>query len=150
MPSYYLKKVTKCTALAMIEGLGFVFTPSGMALSWKRALLRTAVSWLYRVALVRAHQVIFLNRDDISDFVKAGLVDEGNVQLLGGIGVDLGTWPVAQIAKTPITFILAARLLREKGILEYAAAATRLPLAARAAWLGPGHGRPSRHTFLVR
>ena len=112
--------------VAMIEGLGFVFTPSGMALSWKRKLLRTAVSWLYRVALVRAHQVIFLNRDDISDFVQAGLVDEGKVQLLGGIGVDLVAWPVAKIAKTSITFILAARLLREKGILEYASAARQL------------------------
>jgi len=112
--------------VVMIEGLGFVFTPSGLALSWKRTFLRTVVSWLYRVALSRAHQVIFLNRDDISDFVQAGLVDERKVQLLGGIGVDLGAWPVAPFAKTSLAFILAARLLREKGILEYAAAARQV------------------------
>ena len=112
--------------VAMIEGLCFVFTPSGLALSWKRTFLRTVVSWLYRVALSRAHQVIFLNRDDISDFVQAGLVDERKVQLLGGIGVDLDAWPVAPFAKTSLTFILAARLLREKGILEYAAAARQV------------------------
>lgn len=112
--------------VAMIEGLGYVFTASSMALSWKRKLLRTAVSWLYRAALARAHRVIFLNRDDIADFVQAGLVDEGKVDLLGGIGVDLGVWQVAPVVKTPIIFLLAARLLREKGILEYAAAARQV------------------------
>lgn len=109
--------------VAMIEGLGFVFTTSGMAFSWRRRLLRSAVSWLYRVALARAHRVVFLNRDDIADFVRAGLVDEHKVNLLGGIGVDLDDFHITASVETPVTFLLVARLLREKGILEYADAA---------------------------
>lgn len=114
--------------VAMIEGLGFVFTASGDALTWKRKLLRTAVSWLYRVALARAHSVIFLNRDDVSDFVNARLVDVRNVKLLGGIGVNLSEWKVAPIVKLPVTFVLTARLLREKGVQEYAAAARQVKM----------------------
>lgn len=109
--------------VAMIEGLGFVFTTSGKAFSRRRRLLRSAVSWLYRVALARAHRVVFLNRDDIADFVRAGLVDEHKVNLLGGIGVDLNVFHITAPVETPVTFLLVARLLREKGILEYADAA---------------------------
>ena len=112
--------------VAMIEGLGYVFTATSSDVSRKRRLLRSAVSWLYRVALARAHRIIFLNRDDIADFVRDGLVDEGKVFLLGGIGVDLDEWAVAPAVESPITFLLAARLLREKGILEYAAAARKV------------------------
>lgn len=109
--------------VAMIEGLGYVFTPAGTALSWSRRLLRRAVSWLYRIALTRAHQVIFLNRDDVAEFIANGLVAENKVVLLGGIGVDLNEWPAAPQVTKPVTFLLAARLLREKGITEYAEAA---------------------------
>ena len=36
--------------VAMIEGLGYVFTSSGQSLSWARRLLRGIVSVMYRVA----------------------------------------------------------------------------------------------------
>ncbi len=109
--------------IAMIEGLGYVYTSSNMPLSWKRKILRCAVSWLYRVALARAHRVIFLNQDDIVEFVGAGLVDQAKIEHLGGIGVDLVEWPSTTSFANPVSFLLAARLLREKGIVEYAEAA---------------------------
>jgi len=109
--------------VAMIEGLGYVFTSSGGPEPLKRKLLRGLVSRLYRFALARAHKVVFLNQDDINEFVGAGLVQERKVVKLGGIGVDLTEWPMTQPAMKPITFLLAARLLREKGIVEYAGAA---------------------------
>jgi glycosyltransferase involved in cell wall biosynthesis len=109
--------------VAMIEGLGYVFTPSGITLSWRRKVLRRAVSLLYRVALARAHRVIFLNKDDIAEFVDGGLVDQVKVAHLGGIGVDLADWRHMPAVTKPVTFLLVARLLREKGIAEYAGAA---------------------------
>ena len=109
--------------IALIEGLGYVFTPAGLVLSWPRRLLLYSVSWLYRIALTRAHQVIFLNGDDVAEFVAHGLVAEQKVVLLGGIGVDLDEWYAAPQVTKPVTFLLAARLLHEKGITEYAEAA---------------------------
>ncbi len=116
--------------VAMIEGLGYVFTthPAGQSRlrSWKKWTLRFVVSRMYRFALTRAHAVVFLNQDDIAHFIKDRLVDREKVELLGGIGVDLEEWAPAATVVHPVTFLLAARLLREKGIVEYADAARRV------------------------
>lgn len=109
--------------VAMIEGLGYVFTVSGDRQTWRRKLLRTLVGELYRFALAKAQKVIFLNRDDLTEFIEANLVDEVKGINLGGIGVDLADWPLVPPINQPVTFLLAARLLREKGIVEYAEAA---------------------------
>ncbi len=112
--------------VAMIEGVGFVFTDPGQPLGWRRRVLRGVVTALYRRALSHAHQVIFLNRDDRTEFVMRGLVAENRAGVLGGIGVDLRAWVPALPVENPVTFLLVARLLREKGILEYVAAARRV------------------------
>ena len=132
--SYFIKPVIYGTLaawmarvphrVAMIEGLGYVFTATGSKLPWSRVLLREGVSLLYRMALSRAHRVIFLNKDDIFDFLKMGLIGLPKVCPVDGIGVDLDYWEVAAPVFSPVTFLLAARLLREKGILEFAQAAT--------------------------
>jgi lipopolysaccharide/colanic/teichoic acid biosynthesis glycosyltransferase len=46
--------------------------------------------------------------------------------LLGGIGVPLEEWPPAPPHLEPLTFTLIARLLREKGVREFAEAARRV------------------------
>lgn len=112
--------------VAMIEGLGYVFSSSVSNQAWKRKLLRTLVSSLYRFSLARAQKVIFLNKDDLAEFVEANLLDKEKGINLGGIGVDLVDWPMAPFITQPVTFLLAARLLREKGIVEYAEAARQV------------------------
>lgn len=112
--------------VAMIEGLGYVFTPSSDQPSRRRELLRAMVARLYKFALARAHKVIFLNPDDIKEFTGAGLVAASKAVNLGGIGVDLQEWSLTPPVTRPVTFLLAARLLREKGIVEYAEAARRV------------------------
>ncbi len=112
--------------VALIEGLGFAFTDSGAPLSVRRRALQAVVSALYRQALARAHRVLMLNPDDVREFTQRALVAPGQVLCIGGIGVDLAEWPhtpLPALPEHPVTFALAARLLREKGILEYVAAA---------------------------
>ncbi|MCH1880999.1 glycosyltransferase family 4 protein [Alcaligenes ammonioxydans] len=112
--------------VAMIEGVGFVFTDSAQPLGWRRRMLRFLVSLLYKSALQRADQVIFLNQDDCNEFVSRGLVLKERTMVLGGIGVNLEAWRVAPSIRKPVTFLLAARLLREKGVLEYVEAAKQV------------------------
>ena len=108
---------------AMIEGLGYAFTSTEGVTPLRRKVLKGAVMMLYEIALKRADGVFFLNRDDIAEFLDRRLIDPTKVIFLGGIGVNLDEWmPVPPVIK-PITFILAARLLREKGIVEFAQAA---------------------------
>lgn len=112
--------------IAMIEGLGYVFTPAGVSLPLHRQVLRTVVSLLYRFSLSRARRVIFLNRDDIDEFVQRDIVNRSKIVHLKGIGVDLNKWVFVPPVCAPVTFILVARLLREKGVHEYVAAARRI------------------------
>jgi len=109
--------------VAMVEGAGYVFTATGERVAWRRRVLRWVVETLYRIALGRAHRVIFLNPDDQREFAERGLVAPERSVLLGGIGVDLQTWSEAPPVVEPMCFLLVGRLLREKGITEYAAAA---------------------------
>ena len=109
--------------LAMVEGLGFAFTPSGEKMSVKRRLFQRLLMELYRAAFACAHRVVFLNPDDEAQLVDAGLLPASKAFMLGGIGLDLAQWQPAAPVSEPPTFLLTARLLREKGVLEFANAA---------------------------
>lgn len=109
----------------MIEGLGFAFTEGGDDNRRRRAVQK-AIALLARVALARVDRLVFLNLDDLDLFVTQGLVQTQRTSLLGGIGVDLADWAPAPLPGGPITFVLAARLLRDKGIADYVAAARLL------------------------
>ena len=108
---------------AMIEGLGYAFSEEDYAKSLKLKIVRWIIIQLYTLALRRAVKVFFLNKDDVSEFVNLKIISPDKVVQLRGIGVDLDKWaPVPSVMK-PVTFLLAARLLKEKGIIEYAKAA---------------------------
>lgn len=115
--------------IAMVEGLGYAFTLQPRGASWeslRRLALRYAITLMYRIALARAHKVIFLNQDDVAQFIRDRVVSPNKVELLGGIGVDLDEFSGFQKPIHPITFLLAARLLRDKGISEYVDAARKV------------------------
>lgn len=109
--------------LAMIEGLGFVFTQTSDEISFKRRILKNIVLLLYKIGISCAHRVIFLNPDDRDELVAEGVLAKEKSFLLGGIGLNLENWPFTPPVTNPVTFLLVARLLREKGIEQYAAAA---------------------------
>ena len=108
---------------ALIAGLGYIFTDSGLRDNWRRKALRFAVSSLYRLALSLCDRVFFLNRDDRDSFLSAGRVAEDKVVLLPSEGIDLDRFSPAPPVTSPIRFLLIARLLREKGLFEFAEAA---------------------------
>lgn len=112
---------------ALIAGLGYVFiSPEKGEQNWSRRALRYLASNLYRFALARTNRVFFQNADDLEEFTHLRLVDSARARNTLGTGVDLEEWSVAPAVTSPITFVLAARLLREKGIPEFAEAARRI------------------------
>jgi len=108
--------------ISNVAGLGSVFVRGG--------LLATFVKGLYRVALNQAYRVFFQNQDDLSEFVGQKLVRLEKTDLLPGSGVDTGRFSPVEKSDTPVTrpfvFLLPARMLWDKGIGEYVAAARRL------------------------
>lgn len=111
--------------VALIEGLGYAFI-SDKTTPLKTRVLRLGIKGMYRVALSKSHTVVFLNPDDQSEFIQNRIVRANKTVLLGGIGVDLHEWQPAPPVLHPVTFTLAARLLREKGIVEFAESARQM------------------------
>ena len=111
--------------IAMIEGLGYVFGDEGSG-TLKRRLLRGATEAMYRASLATADVALFLNEADRDEFVDAGVVSARKARNIGGVGVMLDQFEVAPPRTDPVTFILMARLLREKGVGEFVAAARML------------------------
>lgn len=111
---------------ALITGLGYAFTPSARSESLTRRLLQELVLHLYRAALRHADKVFFQNDDDRALFINEKAVREAQSIRINGTGVDLDRWQPAPPVTNPVTFLLAARLLLEKGIVEFVEAARRV------------------------
>lgn len=130
--SYFVKPVIYGTIAAwlanvkyrygLIEGLGFAFTTS-VGQNKFRNRLQKIISILARFSFSKLDRLVFLNPDDLNEFVQLKLLDADKAYLLGAIGLDLNFWQPAPFPKGPTTFILVARLLKDKGIFEYANAA---------------------------
>lgn len=104
----------------MLTGLGYVFTGSGL----KRRLIRAAFRCVYPLALRRAKALLFLNPDDAATFRSQGLIPPSlPVRIIPGEGVDTGRFAPAPSPAGPVKFLMLARLLRDKGVAEYAEAA---------------------------
>lgn len=108
---------------AMITGLGYVFI--GQTL--KQKFLTQVVAFLYRLGLKYNQVVFFQNSDDLHLFVNKGIVPK-NVKpvLVNGSGVNIEKFACVPPKLSPITFLLIARLIKDKGILEYVEAARLL------------------------
>lgn len=110
------------TRFALIAGLGYAFGEDARKTP-KSAAIHYAARTLYHLALSQAAKVFMQNPDDADEFVSLGIVPRSKIVLVNGTGVDLKDWPVLPIVTRPPTFVLAARLLAEKGVREYVAAA---------------------------
>jgi glycosyltransferase involved in cell wall biosynthesis len=108
--------------VALITGAGFAFT-GGREL--RRKVSRIAARLLYRLALARSDFVIFQNRDDLGLFEGLGLVEGGKAAVVNGSGIDVDRFAVAPLPVEP-GFLMIARLLGDKGVREYGAAAAQL------------------------
>lgn len=106
--------------VAAISGLGYLFVPGG----GRRGLLRRLALFLYRLAFRHPNcRVIFQNEADRDEFLRFGLLRENQPVMIRGSGVDLQQFSPAPLPAGPIVIVMASRLLRDKGVMEFAEAA---------------------------
>ena len=101
---------------ALMSGLGQVFSDGAGYPTW----LRTAVVSLYRTALARARTTFVFNADDRADMIALGIIERHQrVIQVPGSGVSLERFSPSPPVTEPLRFLLIARLMRNKGILEF-------------------------------
>lgn len=113
-----------------IDGLGYVFASN----EFKARLLRPLVRALLRLALGGKYsRLILQNPDDVAMFQDAGLVSAECVRMIPGAGVDCNRFSVGgkRVEGQHLRVLLAARLLWDKGLAEYAATARLLKAQGR-------------------
>jgi len=109
--------------VSWMTGLGFVFISGGA----RATLVRRFVAAGYRAALDRpAAWVIFENPDDRDLFVSRGLASRDRARLIRGAGVDMDRFHPTPEPPGPPTVVLAGRMLRDKGVIEFVDAARAL------------------------
>ena len=106
---------------SMVEGLGDVFINN----SFKWKFIRFFVCILYKISFRYPEKIFFLNDDDKKEFLNRHLVSENQCEIIKGVGVDISYFTDTPIS-TKASFLMIARLLRTKGVLEYAEAARRI------------------------
>ena len=118
-----LVKVDK--VVGMLEGLGYTFTEQPNGLSRKIKLIKKIQVKLYKIVLPQLDTLIFLNPDDPKDLLEANSIKVKHIEVLGGIGLDLNEYnyqPIKTIDSS-INFLFIGRMLKEKGIHDFIAAA---------------------------
>ena len=131
------------TVAAMITGLGYAFTGTNL----KGRLISFLAGQAYKFALYDKATVFFQNTEDYSYFVEKGIVTPERSVHVNGSGVDVSIFRPAEArpGDAPV-FLMVARLLRDKGVVEYLeacrAAKQKLP-DARFMLVGPFDENPS-------
>lgn len=105
----------------LIPGVGIVFNRTG----FKGKFIEKSVSILYKIALKKANKVFFQNYDDIDLFVEKSILPREKCVHVNGSGVNMKRFKHTP-APLPVSFLMIARLLKNKGVLEYCQCAQRL------------------------
>ena len=103
-----------------ISGLGYVFTSDSL----KTSILRAFIIQLYKIALGgRNSKVIVQNTNDRDILSKYKIIKKEQEILIRGSGVDLETYVYREEPIGIPNVVMAARLLKDKGVLEFIEAA---------------------------
>lgn len=110
--------IPKLQFFGLVTGLGFAFQTGGIL----RRVLTISVVALYRLVYSAGSIAIFQNPDNRETFRSLNIIAPNEGAVVDGSGVDLSVFQETPLPNGPV-FLLIARLLGEKGIREYVAAA---------------------------
>jgi len=107
-----------------VAGMGYVYASNTL----KARVLRPVVSTLMRSTLGHGHsRVILQNPDDAAALTESKLVPADRIRIIRSSGVNIDRFrPVSHTGDGPLRVLLAARLLREKGVGEFVDASRML------------------------
>lgn len=116
----FVCRLLNIPCIAVTTGLGYTFRD--------KSLINRVAQWLYKVTLKKAKEVWFLNHDDCDVFLKERIIPKEKSYILYGEGVDSDHYQPqpSSFQDGKFRVLLFARLLKDKGVVEYAMAAKAL------------------------
>ena len=134
---------------ALMTGLGTIYSPARKRV--RHRLLRALSSRLYAQGLGGTIRVFVYNGADEADIRSNGMLGAGTrLVRVPGSGVDLDRFAATPLPSAPVRFLMISRLLEEKGVREFAAAARTMREAgcrARVRLVGPLDSNPTAITL---
>lgn len=109
--------------LSAVTGLGYVFINQRQGLFSLKKLISGLYQFVFNHRNIR---VLFENDSDREAFCQADITRRGNTVVMHGAGVDLQHFAFTPEPPGPVRVVFAARLLRDKGVREFLAAAQML------------------------
>lgn len=132
-----------------ISGLGFLFINED-----KNIISSRIVKWLFGIGFSFQNSVFILqNKDDFDFFADSNLVNKQQVHLIKGSGVDLTSFGYrAKVTNKCINIVLPARMLWDKGVGEFVAAASILKkiYSDRVSFILAGKYDPENKAFISK
>ena len=118
--------------LNLVEGLGSFYTSD----SFTKIIVRKIIQSLYKITFSISNGCVFVNSDDPDFMIKKKIINPKKVFIIKSVGVDvnkfdLNLYSFDKINKLKkfygvsdkLTILMIARIIRDKGILEYLDAA---------------------------
>ncbi len=125
----------------LIAGLGSIFRGVG----FKNKIIKMVMKIEYRLACDASKKVFFQNNDDKKEFINNGLIQEEKAVIINGSGVNLDKFKPEPLPNT-LAFLFVGRLIKDKGIMEYLEASTKIKdeyPEVRCLLVGPYDSNPS-------
>jgi len=141
----FAANMCKVPVISLITGLGFAFT----GLTFKAKVLQRLNEFLYKRTIRKNKVVVFQNSDDRNLFLERNILKpKNNTAIVSGSGINLDNFNfrVNNNTTNTISFLIVARLIREKGINLYVDAAKILKKKhpnAEFHVIGPAQNSPS-------
>ncbi len=116
--------ICKVPVISLITGLGYVFS----GLSTKAKVLQIFNEILYKLSIRKNKIIVFQNNDDYQFFLDRKVISkQQRVDFVSGSGVNLNQFAFKEKnVSGNVSFLLVARLIKEKGIELYMEAAKLL------------------------
>ena len=140
-PNLYGNLVGHSVTINTVTGLGSFFIHNDV----KSRIVRFLIENFYKITAKNATKIVFQNSDDLNLFVEKKIVPKEKAVLIRSSGIDTKTFaPVPkdkkllqklQLDEKPIV-LMAARVIRDKGVEEYIQAASILKEKANFLYIG--------------
>ena len=108
-------------------GIPYCTNVQGLGTAFEKPLLSSVVSVMYRSALRKARTVFFENEENAQFFLKRKIISSAQAKVLPGAGINLDEYPYVPMQDDGVcSFLFVGRIMKEKGVDEFFAAAKTL------------------------